>query len=80
MPVERTLIADAITQVQKSIRFANWMFWGNFLFSALNFTTQHPMFGFLNAGVALWMWFDIRKGHEAIEALNELKRRGYRAV
>jgi hypothetical protein len=80
MPVERTLIADAIIQVQKSIRFANWLFWANFLFAAISFTGDQPGWGFLNSGIALWMWYDVRKGHQAIAALNELKKRGYRAV
>ena len=80
MPVERTLIADAIIKVRKSIRFANWLFWLNFIFAATSFASHATGFGFLNSGICLWMWYDIRKGHQAIEALTEMKRRGYRAI
>ena len=80
MPVERVLIDDAIIKVRKGIKFANWLFWLNFVFAALSFSSHNTMFGFLNAGIVLWMWYDVRKGHQAIEALSEMKRRGYRAI
>lgn len=79
MPVERTLIDDALIHVRKSIKFSNWLFWINFAFAVMIFASQSN-YGFLNAGICLWMWYDIRKGHEALEALTEMKRRGYRAV
>lgn len=80
MPVERLLIDDAVVKVRKQIKWANWLFWLNFFFAVLSFTSSNPMFGFLNGAIALWMFFDIRKGHGALEILAEMKKRGYRAV
>ncbi len=80
MPVERLLIADAIVRIRKQIKWANWLFWLNFFFSALSFASSSPMFGFINGAIALWMFIDIKKGHGALEILADMKKKGHRAI
>ena len=72
-------IEEAKAQLKKSIKLDGIFFWINAVIAAYVLLSQNP-WGFLNVGVCAFLIWCIRDKDEKLKILDEMKKRGYRAV